>query len=148
MSEARIDKWLWAVRLFKTRTLAAEACKKGRVSVNGAQIKPSKMVKPGEVVQVRMPPVTYSFKVLQAIEKRIGAKLVPEVMENVTTPDQYELLEMSKISGFVDRARGTGRPTKKDRRSLDEFASEPFAFDDFGFSFDEDEDDTEDEDEG
>ena len=148
MSEARIDKWLWAVRLFKTRTLAAEACKKGRVSVNGAQIKPSKMVKPGEVVKVRKPPVTYSFKVLQAIEKRIGAKLVPEVMENVTTPDQYELLEMSKISGFVDRARGTGRPTKKDRRSLDEFASEPFAFDDFGFSFDEDEDDTEDEDEG
>ncbi len=147
MSEARIDKWLWAVRLFKTRTLAAEACKKGRVSVNGTQIKPSKTVKPGEVVQVRKPPVTYSFKVLQAIEKRIGAKLVPEVMENVTTPDQYELLEMSKISGFVDRARGTGRPTKKDRRSLDEFASEPFAFDDFGFSFDEDEEDAEDEDE-
>lgn len=147
MSEARIDKWLWAVRLFKTRTLAAEACKKGRVSVNGTQIKPSKTVKPGEVVQVRKPPVTYSFKVLQAIEKRIGAKLVPEVMENVTAPDQYELLEMSKISGFVDRARGTGRPTKKDRRSLDEFASEPFAFDDFGFSFDEDEEDAEDEDE-
>ncbi len=147
MSEARIDKWLWAVRLFKTRTLAAEACKKGRVSVNGTQIKPSKTVKPGEVVQVRKPPVTYSFKVLQAIEKRIGAKLVPEVMENVTTPDQYELLEMSKISGFVDRARGTGRPTKKDRRSLDEFASEPFAFDDFGFSFDEDEEDADDEDE-
>ncbi len=147
MSEARIDKWLWAVRLFKTRTLAAEACKKGRVSVNGTQIKPSKTVKPGEVVQVRKPPVTYSFKVLQAIEKRIGAKLVPEVMENVTTPDQYELLEMSKISGFVDRARGTGRPTKKDRRSLDEFASEPFAFDDFGFSFDEDEEEAEDEDE-
>ena len=149
MSEARIDKWLWAARLFKTRTLAAEACKKGRVSVNGAQIKPSKMVKPGEVVQVRKPPVTYSFKVLQAIEKRVGAKLVPEIMENVTTPDQYELLEMSKISGFVDRARGTGRPTKKDRRSLDEFTSEPFASDDFGFSFgdDDDEDDTDVDDE-
>lgn len=71
------------------------------------------MVKPGDVIQVKKPPITYSFKVLQAIEKRIGAKLVPEMMENVTTPDQYELLEMSKISGFIDRARGTGRPTKK-----------------------------------
>lgn len=69
--------------------------------------------KPGEVIQVKKPPVTYSFKVLQAIEKRIGAKLVPEILENVTTPEQYELLEMSKISGFVDRTRGTGRPTKR-----------------------------------
>lgn len=71
------------------------------------------MVKPGDVIQVKKPPITYSFKVLQAIEKRIGAKLVPEMMENVTTPDQYELLEMSKISGFIDRARGTGRLPKK-----------------------------------
>lgn len=86
---------------------------KGRISINGAQAKPARTVKPGDVVQVRKPPVTYSFKVLQAIEKRVGAKLVPDVMENVTTPDQYELLEMSKISGFVDRARGTGRPTKR-----------------------------------
>ena len=79
------------------------------------------MIKPGDVIQVKKPPITYSFKVLQAIEKRVGAKLVPEIMENVTTPDQYELLEMSKISGFVNRAKGTGRPTKKDRRDLDEF---------------------------
>ena len=71
------------------------------------------MIKPGDVIQVKKPPITYSFKVLQAIEKRVGAKLVPDMMENVTTPDQYELLEMSKISGFIDRARGTGRPTKK-----------------------------------
>lgn len=113
MAEARIDKWLWASRIFKTRTIAAEACKKGRVSINGTQVKPSRMIKPGEVIQVKKPPVTYSFKVLQAIEKRIGAKLVPEILENVTTPEQYELLEMSKISGFVDRARGTGRPTKR-----------------------------------
>ena len=117
MPEARIDKWMWAARIFKTRTIAAEACKKGRISINGSQVKPARMVKPGDVVQVRKPPVTYSFKVLQAIEKRVGAKLVPEIMENVTTPDQYELLEMSKISGFVDRARGTGRPTKKERTS-------------------------------
>ena len=90
MAEARIDKWLWASRIFKTRTIAAEACKKGRVSINGTQVKPSRMIKPGEVIQVKKPPVTYSFKVLQAIEKRIGAKLVPEILENVTTPEQYE----------------------------------------------------------
>ncbi len=134
-SEARIDKWMWAVRIFKTRTIAAEACKKGRISINGAEAKASRIVKPGDVVQVRKPPVVYSFKVLQAIEKRIGAKLVPQMMENVTTPDQYELLEMSKVSGFVDRARGMGRPTKKDRRSLEEFATS-LPEDDFDFDFD------------
>lgn len=142
MPEARIDKWMWAARIFKTRTIAAEACKKGRISINGSQVKPARMVKPGDVVQVRKPPVTYSFKVLQAIEKRVGAKLVPEIMENVTTPDQYELLEMSKISGFVDRARGTGRPTKKERRDLDEFFM-PEYLDDFDFDFDDEEDDAE-----
>lgn len=114
MAEARIDKWMWASRIFKTRTIAAEACKKGRVSINGSQVKPARTVKPGDVIEVRKPPITYSFKVLQAIEKRVGAKLIPEILENVTSPEQYELLEMSKISGFVDRARGTGRPTKKD----------------------------------
>lgn len=113
MAEARIDKWMWAARIFKTRTIAAEACKKGRICINGVQAKPARMIKPGDVIQVKKPPITYSFKVLQAIEKRVGAKLVPEIMENVTTPDQYELLEMSKISGFVNRAKGTGRPTKK-----------------------------------
>lgn len=142
MPEARIDKWMWAARIFKTRTIAAEACKKGRISINGAQAKPARTVKPGDVVQVRKPPVTYSFKVLQAIEKRVGAKLVPDVMENVTTPDQYELLEMSKISGFVDRARGTGRPTKKERRDLDEFFT-PEYMDDFDFDFDDEEDNEE-----
>lgn len=135
MAEARIDKWLWATRVFKTRTIAAEACKKGRICIGGSQVKASRLVKPGDVIQVRKPPITYSFKVLQPIEKRVGAKLVAEYLENVTTPDQYELLEMSQISGFVDRARGTGRPTKKDRRSLDEFTT-PECLDDFDFDFD------------
>ena len=126
---------MWAVRIFKTRTIAAEACKKGRVSINGALAKAARMIKPGDVIQVRKPPVTYSFKVLQPIEKRVGAKLVSEMMENVTTPDQYELLEMSRVSGFVDRAKGTGRPTKKDRRSLEEFVTPEF-MDDFDFEFD------------
>ena len=126
MNEARIDKWMWAVRIFKTRTIAAEACKKGRISINGALAKAARTVKPGDVIQVRKPPVTYSFKVLQTIEKRVGAKLVAEMMENVTTPEQYELLEMSRVSGFVNRAKGTGRPTKKDRRSLEEFTEPEF----------------------
>ena len=135
MNEARIDKWMWAVRIFKTRTIAAEACKKGRISINGALAKAARTVKPGDVIQVRKPPVTYSFKVLQTIEKRVGAKLVAEMMENVTTPEQYELLEMSRVSGFVNRAKGTGRPTKKDRRSLEE-CTEPEFLDDFDFEFD------------
>lgn len=140
MAEARIDKWLWAARIFKTRTIAAEACKKGRISINGAQAKPARMIKAGDTIQVRKPPVTYSFKVLQAIEKRVGAKLVPEVMKNVTTPDQYELLEMNRISGFIDRARGTGRPTKKDRRDLDDFFT-PEYLDDLEFDFDDEDED-------
>ena len=140
MAEARIDKGLWAARIFKTRTIAAEACKKGRISINGAQAKPARMIKAGDTIQARKPPVTYSFKVLQAIEKRVGAKLVPEVMENVTTPDQYELLEMNRISGFIDRARGTGRPTKKDRRDLDDFFT-PEYLDDLEFDFDDEDED-------
>ncbi len=120
-SEARVDKWLWAARIYKTRSLAADACKNGRITVNGTNVKPSHMVKVGETVSVRKSPVTYSFRILQTIEQRVGAKLLPQVYENVTPPDQYELLEMARISGFVDRARGTGRPTKKERRSLDAF---------------------------
>ena len=119
--EARIDKWLWAARIFKTRSIAADACKNGRVTIGGVCVKPSRPLKEGEVVSVRKPPITYSFRVLKAIQQRVGAKLLPEVYENVTTPDQYELLEMTRISGFVDRARGTGRPTKKDRRAIDAF---------------------------
>ena len=119
--EARIDKWLWASRIFKTRTIAADACKNGRVMVNDVLVKPSRMVKVGDVISVRKPPVTYSFRILKTIEQRVGAKLLPGIYENITTPDQYELLEMNRISGFVDRARGTGRPTKKDRRAMDAF---------------------------
>ena len=138
--EARLDKFLWASRIFKTRTIAADACKNGRVMIDGVKQKPSRMVKEGDVIQVRKPPITYSFKILQAIQNRVGAKLVPEIMENVTTPDQYELLEMNRISGFVNRARGTGRPTKKERRELDDFIS-PVFFGDFeDFDDDEDED--------
>lgn len=124
-----MDKWLWAARIFKTRTIAAEACKKGRVMMQGLPMKPARVIKEGDVIEVRKPPITYSFRVLKTIENRVGAKLVPEVLENITPPSQYELLEMSRISGFVNRAKGTGRPTKKDRRDLEEFID----FDDFDF---------------
>jgi ribosome-associated heat shock protein Hsp15 len=130
MEEVRIDKWLWAVRIFKTRTIAVEACKKGRVMIDNVAVKPSRNIRVGDVVQVRKPPVTYSFKVLALSQNRMGAKLVPQFMENVTPPDQYELLELSKISGFVDRQRGTGRPTKKERRDLEQFGSS-LDFDEF-----------------
>ena len=135
METARIDKWLWAARIFKTRSIAADACKNSRVSINGVSVKPSRPIKVGEVIDVKKAPVTYSFRVLKCIEQRVGAKLVPEIYENVTDPKQYELLEMSRISGFVDRARGTGRPTKKERRALDDFTAPTL----FGFDDDEDE---------
>lgn len=139
-NEARIDKWLWAARIFKTRSIAADACKNGRVTISGTNVKPSHMVKVGETVCVRKPPVTYSYKILKTIEQRVGAKLIPEVYENVTTADQYELLEMNRISGFVDRARGTGRPTKKERRSLDAFIG-PACETNFDWDDDDDEND-------
>ena len=141
-NEARIDRWLWAARIYKTRTLATDACRNGRISINGQQVKASRTVKVGDTVGVRKPPVTYSFRVLQTIEKRVGAKLLPQILENVTPPEQYEILEMSRISGFVDRARGTGRPTKKERRAIDDYADQtPVFFDDaFDFEFDMDDD--------
>lgn len=134
--EVRVDKWLWAARVFKTRNIAAEACKKGRISMNGSNLKASRTVKEGDVIQVRKAPITWSFKVLKATGNRVGAKLVPEVLENVTTAEQLELLELSKLNGFTGRARGTGRPTKKDRRDLDEFADSGDDGFDFEFDFD------------
>ena len=123
MDEVRIDKWMWATRIFKTRTIATEACKKNRISIGGVQVKPSRMIKTGDVIQIRKPPITFSFKVLALTENRMGAKLTPQYLENVTPPEQYELLEMNKISGFVDRAHGLGRTTKKERRDLEQFTS-------------------------
>lgn len=137
MSEqARIDKWLWAVRIYKTRSIAAEACKKGHISIGERSVKPSHSVRVGDVVKVKKSPITYSFRVLKAAENRVGAKLVPELMENITPQEQYEILEMSKISGFTDRQKGTGRPTKKERREIDRFSEEAFDCDFYEFDFD------------
>ncbi len=137
MEEVRIDKWLWAVRIFKTRSIATDACKKNRISVNGQSAKAARTIKVGDVIAVRKPPVTYSFRVLQLAQNRMGAKLVPDFMENITPPDQYEILEMQKITGFVDRAKGLGRPTKKDRRELEQFSEDMPSGMDF-FDWDED----------
>ena len=115
-TEERIDKWLWAMRVFKTRTIATDACKKGRVSMGGANVKPSRTVKPGDIIDVRKPPITYTFRVTAIPTGRLGAKLVPDYLENLTPESQYDLLEMSRISGFVDRRKGLGRPTKRQIR--------------------------------
>ena len=144
LSEERIDKWMWAVRIFKTRTIATEACKKGRVSIGGVNVKPSRTIKVGDVIEVRKPPVTYSFRVLDLSENRMGAKLVPNFMENITPAEQYELLELIRISGFVDRQQGLGRPTKREGRALREFAEMDMSVDGFDFEFDFDDDDFED----
>ena len=134
--EVRIDKWLWATRIFKTRTIASDACKKGRVTINGQNVKPSHGIRVGQVVDMRKPPVTYSFEVLGLIENRVGAKLVPDYLKNVTRRDQLELLEMVKISGFVNRQKGLVRPTKKEGRELAQFTETAFfGFDDFDDDF-------------
>lgn len=122
--EVRVDKWLWAVRVFKTRTIATEACKKGRVMIDGVTVKPSRLIKPGEVVNVRKPPVTYSFKCLALTQNRLGAKLVPGYMENVTPKSELDLLDVVRISGFIDRRKGLGRPTKREGRELQEFTQQ------------------------
>ena len=117
----RIDKWLWSVRIYKTRSQASEACKKGYVRIKETSVKPSRDVKVGEIIQVKKAPITKSFKVLALVGKRMGAKLIVDFVEDVTTADQLELLEMQKNMRWIERDRGTGRPTKKDRRELDDF---------------------------
>lgn len=142
-SEVRIDKWLWAMRVFKTRTIATDACKKGRVSMNGAAVKPSRTIKVGDIIDVRKPPITYTFRVLALTENRLGAKLVPDYLENLTPQSQYDLLEMTRISGFVDRRKGLGRPTKRDARDMAQFREESYA-DTFFLDCEDDDDDDED----
>ena len=138
MTEVRIDKWLWATRIFKTRTIATDACKLGRVTMAGMNVKPSRLIKAGDVIAVRKPPITYTFEVLDVLQNRVGAKLVPNYLRNITSRDQLELLEMVKIDGFVNRQKGLGRPTKKEGREMKEFTDDAyFGFDD-DFDWDDD----------
>ena len=120
----RIDKFLWAVRLFKTRSIAAEACKKGRVQINGTAVKSSRTVKEGDTIDVKTPPITRTYKVLAVAEKRMGAKLVPDFIKDITPEDQLEILEMTRLAYSQGRRKGLGRPTKKDRRDIERLFNE------------------------
>jgi ribosome-associated heat shock protein Hsp15 len=119
--DIRIDKWLWAVRLYKTRSQATEACRKGHVSIDDLPVKPSRAVHTGDLVKVRKSPIVRSFKVIGLAQKRMSAKLVVDFIEDVTPADELEIIEMQKNMRWISRDRGTGRPTKKDRRELDDF---------------------------
>ena len=121
---ARIDKFLWAMRLYKTRSLAADACKMGRVTVGSRALKPSATISVGEKVNVRKGPITYSYEILQVSENRLGAKLVADYIRDITDPAELEKLEMMKLSSSAAhrethyREQNGGRPTKKDRRDI------------------------------
>lgn len=133
----RVDKYLFAMRLYKTRTIAAEACKKGRVTMGGTTLKPSRTFHVGDVFSVRKGPITYTYRILQLCENRVGAKLVPDYLRDQTAPEQLELLELAKMAVQTGRDRGTGRPTKKDRRDIEMFISEDYMLDDIDFDDDE-----------
>lgn len=117
--ENRIDKYLWSIRVYKTRAMATEACKKGRVMIDEMSVKPSRTVKPGDVIRVRKMPVIYAYKVIDPIQKRVGAKLVDQYVEDITPQEELDKLTMQD-DFFVKRERGAGRPTKKERRLLDQ----------------------------
>ena len=123
MDEIRIDKYLWSIRVYKTRTDATDACKGGKVRVNGSDIKPSKGVKVGDVITARKGAVVYTYKVLELIDKRQGAKLVPRYAENLTPQDELDKLRAPVETFFLKRDRGAGRPTKKDRRQMEDLWS-------------------------
>lgn len=123
MEEVRIDKYLWSIRVFKTRSEATDACKGGKIRVNGADTKPSKPVKVGDTIVARKGPVTYTYKVLQLIDKRQGAKLVPMYAENLTPEEEIAKLRAPVETFFLKRDRGAGRPTKKDRRQMEDLWS-------------------------
>ena len=128
MAEERVDKYLFAMRIYKTRSIAADACKSGRVKMDGVELKPSRTFHVGDVFTVRKGPVTYTYKILALSGNRLGAKLVPEYMQDITPPEQLEILELARLAAQSGRDRGTGRPTKKDRRDIETFISD---FDDF-----------------
>jgi ribosome-associated heat shock protein Hsp15 len=117
----RVDKWMWAVRIFKTRSQASEACRKGHILIGSLPVKPSRILHQGEIIKVRKEQVVRSFKVIELTEKRMAAKLAAAFIEDVTPPEELEILEMKKNMRWVSRDRGTGRPTKKDRRDMEDF---------------------------
>lgn len=143
----RIDKFLWSIRFYKTRTVATEEIKKNRVSIGESVVKSSKEVKEGDVIKIRKNQIDYKIKVIQIPKSRIGAKLVPLHIKDVTDKEQYELLKMRKMSQDYYRNRGEGRPTKKDRREMDEYVENDVTsdFTDWDDFFGETENDSENE---
>ena len=119
MHTVRVDKWLWAVRLYKTRSLAADACKAGKVKIDGVAVKPSRDIKEGDILYIQQTPVTRTVKVINPIKNRVGAKLVPDHMEDMTPQEEYDKLKMIQELNYERRDRGLGRPTKKERRIID-----------------------------
>ena len=117
--ELRIDKWLWAVRIYKTRTMAGDACRAGKVKMDGIAVKPSRALKPGDTMSVSIGPLTRTIRVKALIHNRVSAKLVPESLEDLTPPEEYERIKFMHELNAEHRDRGTGRPTKKDRRIID-----------------------------
>jgi ribosome-associated heat shock protein Hsp15 len=122
----RIDKFLWAVRLYKTRSIASDECRKGRILINNIQVKPSRSVLKNEIVIVKKPPVNYSFRVIEPIENRVSAKLVPGFIEDITPEEEKLKLDYKTTGGIVYREKGTGRPTKKERRLIDKLTDDSF----------------------
>lgn len=120
-SNLRVDKWLWAVRIFKTRSLAADACKNKRVSIDGVFVKPSRILKEGEIVQIKRPPITREYKVLGLLGKRMSAKEVVKYVEDITSEEEIEQLRTIRLTNSGYRPKGEGRPTKKNRRDIDKF---------------------------
>jgi ribosome-associated heat shock protein Hsp15 len=131
--EVRVDKFLWAMRIYKTRSIATDACKCGRIKINGVEVKPSRTFHVGDVFTVRKGPITYTYRILQLWGNRLGAKMVPEYLQDITPKEQLEMLELARYAAQSGRDRGTGRPTKKDRREIEQFFS-----DDYNYLLDED----------
>jgi ribosome-associated heat shock protein Hsp15 len=120
--DVRIDKWLWSVRVFKTRSLATDACRNGRVTIGGQPIKPSRDVKVGETIVVQKDELTRTFKVLGILEQRVGAPIAKEFVQDLTPPSEFEKKREPNLLPPMHRPKGAGRPTKKDRRALDTFS--------------------------
>lgn len=121
----RVDKFLWCVRYFKTRSIATDACKQGKVRVNGSVVKPSREVYPTDKLSVRKNQINYQIEILDLPPSRVGAKLVNLYINDVTPKEEFEKLELLKYSQDYYRKKGTGRPTKKDRRELDDWFESP-----------------------
>ena len=117
--EVRIDKYLWCIRCFKSRTEATDACKGGKVKIGGSDVKPSTVVAPGDIISVRKGPICYTYRVIEGIDKRQGAKTVPLYAENLTPQEDLEKLHAPVETFFLKRDRGSGRPTKKERRQME-----------------------------